>query len=171
MELYIRGAEPSDAPAIIKLLRQLQAESTTFEVVENLDTLIPEQLSMSLAEIQISTDALILVVVNEQNDFYGILTALPNSTALHQTEIGVAILQKIQGMGLGQALMENLLDWFVEYSSSQQLFLTVQIQNKRARHLYEKMNFKYIERSNQKTMHAQGVLVETIDMILEEKDL
>lgn len=167
MELYIRGAEPDDARAIIDLLLKLQKESTTFEVIEHLDTVIPKQLANSLAEIQISTDALILVVVDEQNNLYGILTALPNQELT--TEIGIAILKQVQGLGLGNALMESALDWFFDFSSSQQLFLSVQVQNSRARHLYEKMNFKYVEGSNKKIVNARGELAETIDMILEGK--
>lgn len=167
MELYIRGAQPEDAQAIIDLLLKLQEESTTFEVIEHLDTVSPDQLANSLSEIQVSTDALMLVVVDEQDHLYGILTALPNQELT--TEIGVAILNQVQGLGLGKALMEAVLDWFFDFSSSQQLFLSVQVQNSRARHLYEKMNFKYIEDSNQKIVNAYGELVETIDMILEGK--
>lgn len=169
MELYIRGAQADDAQAIITLLLKLQTESTTFEVVEHLETISSAQLANSLVEIQNSTNALILVVVDEHDHLYGILTALPNRRSAQQTEIGIAVLNRVQGLGLGSALMEMVLDWFFEFSASQQLFLSVQVQNSRARHLYEKMNFKYIPDSNKQIVNSQGILVETIDMILEEK--
>lgn len=83
-----------------------------------------------------------------------------------QGEVGVAVLKEFWGMGLGTALVEEILDWARNYSSLERLVLTVQLRNTRAAKLYQHLGFENCTATSYEVVDPTGQRVAAIDMSL-----
>lgn len=140
--ITLRQAVPQDASVLQALLKQLEQETPYLEL--DLDEL--EAPTATLA-------AEIARVYNAQNNL--LLLALSGTTPIglvriqaaetvarqHCGELGIGILKTYWGLGLGQILLSEALNW-TQQTTLLRLELTVQTRNQRARHLYEKFGFK-----------------------------
>lgn len=165
MELFIRPVEPEDSQNLLILLAQLTKESTTFMVMQDLSVVSVMGEADSIAYMQSTTNNVMLVVADENNNLYGLASAVAGISGDH-AEIGVAVLEQYQGNGLAQALIEELLAWAHDYSSVTALELTVQLHNKAAVHIYEKYGFTWVEGTEKTIQNTNGEDVETKDMVL-----
>jgi len=166
MELFIRPVEPEDSQNLLILLAQLTKESTTFMLMQDLSVVSVMGEADNIAYMQSTTNNIMLVIADEDNNLYGLATAVSGIGGT-RAEIGLAVLEQYQGNGLAQALLEELLAWATEYSSVDTLELTVQLHNKAAIHIYEKYNFACVPDSEQTIQNAHGEDVLAKDMILE----
>lgn len=167
MELIIRPAQARDSRALLLLMAQLTQESTTIELREDVSELSQQQQTKAMARLETNPRQLVLVVADQANQLYGIATVSPVAKQQAAGELGLGVLQRVQGQGLGQALVEEVLAWFNNYSQLGYLQLTVQSQNRVAHHIYQKYGFKEIAGSKRAGFNLIGQPVETVEMILE----
>ena len=139
----VRPAEVADAAQLLALLAQLGRESNTFTVDE---TNIIFVATLDSRLIGVST-------VQASTDF-----------SAAQGEVGVAVLKEFWGMGLGTALIEEVLDWARNYSSLERLVLTVQLRNVRAVKLYQHLGFENCTATSYDVVDPTGKRVPAIDM-------
>lgn len=167
MELTIRPAQVDDAQPLLLLMAQLTQESTTIELREDVSRLSQQQQKEALAWLETSQNQLVLVVADEADQLYGIATVSPVVGQPASGELGLGVLALVQGQGLGQALMEEVLAWFNDYSHLRRLQLTVQSQNTVARHIYRKYGFDEVADSRRAGFDLIGQPVETVEMVME----
>lgn len=165
MELFIRPVEPEDSQNLLILLAQLTKESTTFMIMQDLSVVSAMSEANSIAYMQSTTNNVMLVVADENDNLYGLASAVSGLEG-DRAEIGVAVLAQYQGNGLAQALVEELLAWATDYSSVSALELTVQLHNEAAVHIYEKYGFTWVEGTDKIIENTAGEEVRTKDMVL-----
>ena len=84
----------------------------------------------------------------------------------HRADIGIALLQKYTGFGLGRLMLEQLLKKIKE-AGYQQAELTVVSGNERAYHLYESLGFKECGRMPKANKYDDGSYSDNIHMVLQ----
>ena len=109
MELMIRPAEGRDADKLLALLHQLQTESTTFMVAQDLETIDGVTEADNINFLQATTNNIILVVASDEDDLFGLISAAAIPGKPREVEVGVAVLAAYQGFGLAQALIDEML--------------------------------------------------------------
>lgn len=167
MDVMIRPAEGQDAKPMLALLHQLQSESTTFMVAQDLGKVDDVTEADNISYLQSTTNNIILLAASDEGDLFGIISAaaLPNHP--REVEVGVAVLEAYQGFGLAQALIAEMLDWATEYSSVDITRLTVQAHNAPAIHIYEKFGFERVAGSDAIVLDGAGKPVAAFDMMLD----
>lgn len=114
--------------------------------------------------LQTTTNNIMLVSATEEGQLVGLASAAAKPGQPRVAEIGVAVLADYQGNGLAQAMISEILNWAITFSSVNQLVLTVQTINEIAIHIYEKMGFKRIAGSESEIMNSDQKLVPAFDM-------
>ncbi len=84
----------------------------------------------------------------------------------HIAIIGIGILQKYSGFGLGTLMLQNLIEQ-IEQCGFEQVILEVAGENKRAQHLYKKFGFKEHGRLKKATKFDDGTIDDVIYMFKE----
>ncbi|GAX07139.1 GNAT family acetyltransferase [Secundilactobacillus pentosiphilus] len=140
-ELVVRKAVPTDAQAVLKLLKILKTESTTFE--DTSDEVDPATESEQIKLIGKSKQQLLLLAVLD-GEVVGLVTVLPTK-AKTIGEIGVAVRKRYWQRGIGRELMLSGLDWAALSSTYSTITLTVQLRNPRAVRLYQDIGFQTIQ--------------------------
>lgn len=138
----LRQAIPQDAKALQTLLQQLGQETPYLELdLAELEAPVSE-LATEIARVYDSHTNLLLLALSGATPIGLVRIQTPTTVQRqHCGELGVAILKTYWGLGLGQILVSEALDWAQDTTLSR-LELTVQTRNQRARHLYEKLGFK-----------------------------
>lgn len=159
----IRPAVVEDAAALLKLLKELQKESTTFTADEHLADLsvIEEQAQLRVI---ISSPRNHLMVADYDGVLIGVASIFAVQADSDTGEIGVAVLEDYWNSGLGSALMEEMLHWAKTASTLNQIVLTVQLDNTYAKRLYRNLGFKVTESSSVK--NSVGEMVSAQEMTL-----
>lgn len=139
-EVSIRPAKPTDAAALLALLKQLQTESTTFEISNNLNELTVAEETHQIELIQATTTNIIFVAAIG-DELVGLATAIERDDHSNTSELGVAVLKEVYHNGLGTALVDELIYWAESFSTIDELVLTVYKDNVAAVKIYEKLGF------------------------------
>lgn len=163
-DVQIREAQPADAPAIIKFLRQASQESDAV-LITGLDKLTSATEADNLATIQRSGDCEV-VVAAYGDAVIGIGTVMVVADRPEAGELGVVVERQYWHNGIGSALMDIMIDWYRNGSTLHQLVLDVFDDNERAIQLYHHYGFKDISRGNTQT--AQGIEKPLIHMQYED---
>ncbi|MBM7544539.1 GNAT family N-acetyltransferase [Periweissella beninensis] len=159
----IRPINSTDASALLKLVKVLITESDTFTLDTNLKYYSVEQQVIAINEIQATTTNVIFVAAYK-DQLIGLATIQPTLHDNKQGEIGVAVLKAFQGNKLAQALIDESIYWAESYSTLNNLFLSVQVQNAPAIHIYQKFNFEVIPASTRTITLKNNKTVTTFDM-------
>ncbi|CAH1854219.1 GNAT family N-acetyltransferase [Convivina praedatoris] len=132
------------APFASQLINQLQQESDTF----------------TIGSVRDGQDGIVESTDDSPAKTWLILkTEQPIGLAsIEQGEIGLAILKKEQGQGIGQMVVRALIDW-VQQVDLAYLWLDVQEHNVPAIHIYQKMGFEFTGASQQLTLPNQRQVV------------
>ncbi|TYC47960.1 GNAT family N-acetyltransferase [Weissella muntiaci] len=165
MEINIRPAEDTDAAELLILMQKLIEESDTFTVEQDLAGITPEQQAGNIELLNSTTNNILLLAADDENQLYGLLSAAAVAGEPRTVEIGMAVLKEVQGFGIAQALLAELMDWAIDFSSVEKLFLTVQSHNQVAIHIYEKMGFVKLPNSERQLMNQNNVAVAAFDMV------
>ncbi|WP_251898817.1 GNAT family N-acetyltransferase [Lactiplantibacillus paraplantarum] len=113
----VRPAEVADATQLLALLAQLGRESNTFTVDEGIEDLSETDEQEQIAHIN-GTTTNIIFVATLASQLIGVSTVQASTDfSAAQGEVGVAVLKEFWGMGLGTALIEEVLDWARNYST------------------------------------------------------
>ena len=162
----VRPAEVTDAAQLLALLAQLGRESNTFTVDDGIEELSDTDEAEQIERISGTTTNVIFVAVLGDR-LIGVSTVQASTDfSAAQGEVGVAVLKEFWGMGLGTALVEEILDWARNYSSLERLVLTVQLRNTRAAKLYQHLGFENCTATSYEVVDPTGQRVAAIDMSL-----
>ncbi|WP_455583412.1 GNAT family N-acetyltransferase [Lactiplantibacillus pentosus] len=162
----VRPAEVTDAAQLLALLAQLGRESNTFTVDDGIEELSETDEAEQIEHISGTTTNVIFVAVLGDR-LIGVSTVQASTDfSAAQGEVGVAVLKEFWGMGLGTALVEEILDWARNYSSLERLVLTVQLRNTRAAKLYQHLGFENCTATSYEVVDPTGQRVAAIDMSL-----
>ena len=102
-EVSIRPATPEDSANLLALLKQLQTESTTFEIANNLNELTVTEEAHQIELIQATTTNIILVAALG-DELIGLATAIERNDHSNTSEVGVAVLKEVYHNGqIGRA--------------------------------------------------------------------
>lgn len=149
-EVKIRMADGYDATAVIDLLKQLRIESDLLAVDDNLDDLTEDQEAMQINLLNSSGRNLVLIAkINTET--IGIVSITELDDSPNEGELGVAVLNKYQNMGLGTALIDSAIDWYQNYSLLEQLSLEVFNENQKALKLYLALGFEVVSQNKSKS--------------------
>lgn len=143
VEITLREAIPDDAAEIQKVSRQI-AKETDFLIMDETGLgLTEELLQLQLADLYESeNNILLLALADEQIVGMASIKAGAEKIIAHIGEIGISVLKEFWGIGLGTALLDELIYWSEEQLPLRRLELTVQKRNERAVHLYQKFGFE-----------------------------
>ena len=138
LEFTIRLVEPSDARAMMGLVRRIKME-TPYVIMTEAEALEGQQ---RIIEHFLADSHSLMLVVEVDGQLVGMGNVIgsyePNQG--HVAELGLCLVQEYWGYGIGSALMEELL-----YGAKELDFKVLQIevieQNNRARQLYLKYGF------------------------------
>lgn len=162
----VRPAEVTDAAQLLALLAQLGRESNTFTVDDGIEELSETDEAEQIERISGTTTNVIFVAVLGDR-LIGVSTVQASTDfSAAQGEVGVAVLKEFWGMGLGTALVEEILDWARNYSSLERLILTVQLRNTRAAKLYQHLGLENCTATSYEVVDPTGQRVAAIDMSL-----
>ncbi|MBU7446851.1 MULTISPECIES: GNAT family N-acetyltransferase [Lactiplantibacillus] len=162
----VRPAEVTDAAQLLALLAQLGRESNTFTVDDGIEELSETDEAEQIERISGTTTNVIFVAALGDR-LIGVSTVQASTDfSAAQGEVGVAVLKEFWGMGLGTALVEEILDWARNYSSLERLVLTVQLRNTRAAKLYQHLGFENCTATSYEVVDPTGQRVAAIDMSL-----
>ncbi|WP_125982324.1 GNAT family N-acetyltransferase [Loigolactobacillus iwatensis] len=142
-EVTIRQAIPTDAAEIMKVMAKLGQETAYLLLDGNNDGMTEAFEQEQLADIYTSTNNTLIVALAGKQ-IIGIARVIAGQEApiQHIGELGISILQAYWGLGLGSAMMAELISWAERESILRRLELTVQARNERAIHLYQKFDFQ-----------------------------
>lgn len=160
-EISLAVAEPADAAKVLSLLRLLQVESKMFSVTKGFEQLTVAEEQHNLAQINNTTDNLILLAW-DQDEPIGIATVARTSSEQRTGEVGIAIQKNYWHQGLGTAMMDEIVNWGQNFSSLDKLTLTVVDNNINAIKLYQKVGFTIIAKP--KVNDAHGTILPALLM-------
>lgn len=140
--LVIRKAVIQDAPRMIQYLERI-AQDTEFL------TFGPGELTLSVIEeeklIEESCNGRnkVTFVAEVENEIIGCLNFRggPRPRNEHAGEFGVSVLKDYWGQGIGSTMIEEMIEWAKVSNVVRKINLLVRIDNIRAIHIYEKLEF------------------------------
>lgn len=111
----------------------------------------------------------LLLVAEMTGSIVGMIFFVPNSKRKnsHTGEFGINVHPTYQGLGIGKALIENLLKWIKQNRQIEKLYLQVFATNERAIKLYEKFGFIEEGRHIKAIKQFDGNYVDNIQMYIE----
>ena len=140
--LEIRQAEGLDATLLVDFLDQVGAESDYMTLDEAGIGMTPSDMERFLL-LQGRADNRICLLLFLDQQLVGLLniTAAPQRSVRHIGEVFIVIQKSYWNQGLGQILLEEGVEWARSTGILRKLVLTVQVRNKRAVHVYQKLGF------------------------------
>lgn len=167
VEITLREAIPDDAAALLQVSQKI-AEETDFLIMDEVGLgLSEEMLSLQLADLYESeNNLLLLALADEKIVGMASVKAASEFTVAHIGEVGISVLKEFWGIGLGSALLNEVIYWSENASPLRRLELTVQKRNERAIHLYQKFGFETEAEMIRRARDSQG---EFLDVLLMSK--
>jgi putative acetyltransferase len=135
--VFIRAAEPADAPAVSALLGQPGVVEGTLQVP---DMPVASRLEM-LQRVEPRDCKLVALAEGELVGMAGLHTVQASLRRAHVRLLGLAVAQPWQGRGVGRQLMARLLDWADHWGGVLRIELHVHEDNPRAIALYRSLGF------------------------------
>mgnify|MGYP005984466517 CR=1 FL=1 len=165
VEITLREAIPVDAKEILQVSRQIAGE-TDFLIMDEAGLGLSEELlSLQLADLYESENNLLLVALADEK-IVGMASvkAAPEFTVSHIGELGISVLKEFWCIGLGSALLDEVIYWSETVSPLARLELTVQKRNERAIHLYQKFGFETEAIMQRGARDSQGAFLDVLLM-------
>jgi RimJ/RimL family protein N-acetyltransferase len=108
----------------------------------------------------------ITLIAVSNSKIIGLLMVNTNSKTrtLHTGEFGIAILKEAQGLGIGNAMMEALLNWAKALTSLERIELRVHAENEAAIKLYKKFGFNVEGRRIRAIKYDDGIYMDELIM-------
>lgn len=141
-EVLVCEAQAEDAAGLSELLRLVATE--TEYLTRDADSpymTLEETEAFILSRLQSRNQ--ICLIAKVSNKVVGVLNVVAAShyRVAHIGDIFLAVGRDYWGYGVGQLLLEAVVDWAEHTPEIRRLELTVQARNKRAIHIYEKFGF------------------------------
>lgn len=145
MEVEFRAATVEDASAIVEYYRQIATESDNLSFGEGEYVTTAEQQAEYIKSIEnVSNNFMIVGYVGDLLVCHGTMTGATRLRAVHNADLGISVLKQYWGQGIGNKLLQLLIDECRTQGVIRNINLIVRSDNQPAINLYEKFNFKYI---------------------------
>ena len=169
-ELLIREAEPGDAAELVTFLNRVSLE-TDFTSLDGDGILLTSEEMEIFLDKQASSDNQITLLAFLNDKIAGLvnITADQRKRVRHIGDLFIVIGKKYWNNGLGNLLLEEVIEWVQASGILRRLQLTVQTRNQAAVHLYQKHGFiiegrqergAYIEEGNFIDVYLMGKLID-----------
>lgn len=154
-ELEIREARESDAQNLIDFLNQVGKETTYLTMDEAGILLSVSEMQEVIRKMADAPNQLYLLALLD-DEVAGVLSISADfhERIFHIGELFLVVAKRFSRNGLGTLLLEEALTWAKENGVIKRLELTVQVRNKRAVHLYQKMGF-FIEAEQERGAYVE----------------
>lgn len=144
-EFRIMRAAPEDAEAIIAHTKQVGSESDNLTYgPEGISVTVEEEFQALKAAAESRQSAFFLAKRGEEVAGVVLYRSVPNARLAHRGEIGLSVVKKEWGFGIGSLLLETILDFAKNTARAEIVSLEVRSDNTRAIHLYKKYGFRKI---------------------------
>ncbi len=156
-EVLFAEAQASDAGALVVFLAQAMTESDF--ITQTSPSLSETQMATFLSRQEVSPrDICLLAKLGEGIIACLNLVAYPKAGS-YFGDIFLVVGRAYQGAGLGQTLLELVIDWAQESKCLAGLSLSVQVRNQRAIHIYQKFGFSFsgLEKASVKSKQGQDL--------------
>lgn len=145
MELLLRQPKVEDAEAMIEYLNIVGGESDNLLFGKNEFRLTVEQEREYLKNINDNDNALMLLgIIDNKIISVSQVNASNRKRIAHNSELAISVKKEYWGMGIGTAVMEELIDFARSSNTIKNISLGVKASNKKAQHLYEKLGFEKV---------------------------
>ncbi|MGY3765783.1 GNAT family N-acetyltransferase [Vagococcus vulneris] len=142
-DITLREATAEDAANLLRLVTELNQETPYILVNNQALQLTAGEMAEEIEFLHHLPKQLILVAATH-NRLIGVATVSTSSdnSINHIGEIGISIKKDFWGLGLGTALLTEVLDWAAQTYDLKRLEIKVQERNTRAIKLYQKLGFQ-----------------------------
>lgn len=167
IDIILREALPTDGTAVQKAMKEMAGE-TDFLTLTTSDLSLPEALMANQLEDLYHSDNNLLLLALAGEDIIGIASVRGDSypSIQHVGEVGVCIYKEYWGLGLGQLLIGEVINWAQETGLVKRLELKVQVRNERACHLYQKFGFNIEGRQHRAVLSSDQTWEDVYGMAL-----
>lgn len=161
----IRDAKPEDASVIAEAQREVA--KTPGQLASRPEEIKDETIKAKIIELSNSDRGCCKVLVsNAQIIGHALLDPLKLTVTSHVVVLTIVIHEEHQGKGLGQTLMNHLIDWARTNPHVEKFELHVRSSNLRAIKLYEKLGFKEEGRKTKQIKIGPGYYLDNVYMAL-----
>ena len=165
MEVVIREAGPADAQQVIQYVQQLAEEPGIYIALS------PGEFNLSIKEEQqifadmAASENSLFLVAEAEGQIVGTLTCRGGHRRAthHAAMIGMSVGQAWRGQGIGNMLMEQLIEWAKNSGVITRLELAVFAQNENAISLYHKFGFE-VEGKCRRAIYKDGEYYDNLIM-------
>lgn len=161
-EVLIEEASSRDASALVDFLARVTKETDL--IYKEGPSLDVEQMAIFLNQSAESLGCLCLLAKIDEN-VVGLVNVVEESGAIG--DVFLAVHQDYRGQGLGNLLMEVMIDWALENGILAGLRLTVQARNTVALHLYKKFGFEYDRLLKKAILSKEGLPLDVYQMSMQ----
>lgn len=167
-KFIIRKPQTNNANEIINYSKILFASTDQVLTTEEEYTITVENEKKWIENLNNNPNSLLLIA-EMTNSIIGFLFFIPNSKRKisHTGELGINVHPKYQGLGIGQLLIETLLNWARHNDQIEKVYLQVFATNHNAIKLYEKLGFIEEGRHIKAIKQLNGQYVDIIQMYIE----
>lgn len=162
--IFFRDATPADALSMIDYLNEVAAETVnlSFGPGEFRKTIEEEE---AIIRDHLDSDNQFFLIAEDQGRIIGHITISANQKTKmrHIGDVGISIRKDYWRQGIGEALMQQAIDWAKGSISIRKLNLNVLVTNKGAVALYEKVGFE-IEGTLRRDMYLNGSFTDAYQM-------
>ena len=160
-ELLIREAEVEDAAALVSFLNRVSVETDFTSLDGDGILLTSEEMAIFLNK-QASWDNQITLLAFLNDKIAGIvnITADQRKRVRHIGDLFIVIGKKYWNNGLGNLLLEEVVEWAQASGILRRLQLTVQTRNQAAVHLYQKYGFAIEGRQERGAYIEEGEFID-----------
>lgn len=141
-EVIIRKSIKEDARAIVAYLNHIGGESDFLSFGKNEFSLSVEDEEKYIENLSKTDNSAMFVAIIE-NNIIGIVSISSNNKprTKHIGTLGISLLQKYWGVGLGSELMSFIINWSKSNKITKKISLLVNDENTRGKALYKKYEF------------------------------
>jgi len=141
-EVVIRKAKKEDAQAIIDFFNMAGGESDNLLFGENEFGTTLEQEEQFIEKVADSNSAgLFIAFIDGEIASVANLSNPSRKRIAHTSDIGMAVIKKFWGIGVGSAMVETLIEFAKASGQIEIIGLGVRVDNLAAQRLYKKMGF------------------------------
>lgn len=142
IDITLRQAIPSDAANLIQAIRFLNNETPYLVVSPHALNMSVEAMEQEIDYIFNQPNQFILLALNH-NDIIGIATIVSEEEDCfkHVGELGITIKKEFWGLGLGTAMIEEMIESCLDSQIIKRIEINVQTRNNRAMNVYEQVGF------------------------------
>lgn len=156
--MQIRTLRPEDSELLIKMLKQLDTETSFMLYEPGERTATADEMKHRIEQWERSGSLFLLL--EDEGKLAGFISALRGEPRRirHSAYLVIGILKDYRGNGYGSMLFQKMEQWAKENGITR-LELTVMTENEQARHLYEKIGF-IMEGKKERSMIVDGRAVD-----------